>query len=87
MTVTGSNLEVGDIIGSGTISGDREDQVGSILERSWNGQREIVLGDGISRKWLLDGDTVTIRARAGQGVGFGECFGTIEPALNDHEYY
>lgn len=87
MTVTGTNLEVCDLIGSGTISGDTVDSLGSLLEASWNGEREVFVGDGQTRKWLEDGDMVRIKARAGHGVGFGDCIGTVLPALNDHHYY
>jgi fumarylacetoacetase len=87
MTVTGTNLEVCDLIGSGTISGDTVNTLGSLLEASWNGEREVMVGGGHSRKWVEDGDTVRIKARAGHGVGFGDCTGRVLPALNDHQYY
>ena len=45
MTVTGTNIEVGDIIGSGTISGPEIDTWGSLMEMSWNGERPLKLGD------------------------------------------
>jgi fumarylacetoacetase len=43
MTVTGTNLEVCDLIGSGTISGDTADSYCSLLEASWNGEREVMV--------------------------------------------
>lgn len=53
------------------------DSLGSLLEASWNGEREVLVGEGQNRKWLEDGDTVRIKARAGPGVGFGECTGRV----------
>jgi fumarylacetoacetase len=87
MTATGTNLEVCDLICSGTISGDTVDSLGSLLEASWNGEREVLVGEGQSRNWLEDGDTIRIKARAGHGVGFGKCTGRVLPALNDHHYF
>ena len=87
MTVTGTNLEVCDLIGSGTISGNTVESLSSLLEASWNGEREVMVGGGQTRKWLKDGDTVRIKARAGHGVGFGDCTGRILPALNDNHYF
>ncbi len=79
-TVNGCNVRVGDLMASGTISGPTPDSYGSLLELAWGGQRPILLSDGSTRTFLLDGDTVTMRAHAQKGdvrVGFGQVSGTI----------
>ena len=81
MTVNGASLRVGDLFGSGTISGPGRDQRGSLLELSWNGEEPISLPDGSTRAFLEDGDEVVLRGRAGEGVELGEVRGRIEPAL------
>ena len=83
-TVSGCNVNVGDVMGSGTVSGSTPDSYGSLLELSWNGQRPLQLEDGQStRSFLEDGDEVTMRGWC-QGkayrVGFGEVKGRISPA-------
>jgi fumarylacetoacetase len=89
MTVNGASLRPGDLFASGTISGPDADQRGSFIEMSWNGTHPLRLGDGTSRSFLEDGDTVTITGRArGRGnvdIGFGEVTGTIRPAVIAHE--
>jgi fumarylacetoacetase len=82
-TVNGCNTATGDCMASGTISGDQPGTYGSMIELTWRGERPIALPGGGERKWLHDGDTVTIRGWAqgdGYRVGFGECSGTIAPA-------
>ncbi|MEZ2349728.1 fumarylacetoacetase [Caballeronia sp. RCC_10] len=82
-TVSGCNTRVGDLMGSGTISGPTADSCGSLLESTWNGQRPLKLEDGGERAFLLDGDDITLRGWCqGEGyrVGFGECVGSILPA-------
>ncbi|MCS6973382.1 MAG: fumarylacetoacetase [Cyclobacteriaceae bacterium] len=79
-TVNGCNLQAGDMMASGTISGPTPLSYGSLLELSWNGTRPLVLGDGSTRTFLEDGDTVIFRGYAekdGVRVGFGECKGKI----------
>lgn len=79
----GCNLEVGDIYATGTISGPTSDSLGSMLELAWRGTRPVKLADGSERKFLLDGDTVVMRAYAEAGdvrIGFGEVRGTVLPA-------
>jgi fumarylacetoacetase len=79
-TVNGCNMKIGDICASGTISGPTEDSYGSMLELSWKGTRPVKLKDGLERKFIQDGDTVTLRAWAGgkgSGIGFGDCSGKI----------
>ncbi|KAL4937267.1 hypothetical protein BDV06DRAFT_203253 [Aspergillus oleicola] len=82
-TITGCNLNTGDLLGSGTISGKDKQTEGSFLEQT-NGKTPIKLADGSERFFLEDGDTVTLRGMAGtEGnyVGFGDCVGTILPAV------
>ncbi|KIG04021.1 fumarylacetoacetase [Caballeronia concitans] len=82
-TVGGCNTRVGDLMGSGTISGPTPDSCGSLLESTWNGQRPIKLEEGGERAFLQDGDEITLRGWCqGEGyrVGFGECVGQIVPA-------
>ncbi|MEH1016450.1 fumarylacetoacetase [Micromonospora sp. CPCC 206060] len=84
LTVNGASVRTGDLFASGTVSGERRDQVGSFLELTWAGQEPVQLADGQSRTFLADGDTVTISATApgpdGITVGLGEVTGTIHPA-------
>jgi fumarylacetoacetase len=81
----GCNLQPGDIFGSGTISGASQDAAGSLLELSQGGRRPIELASGETRRFLEDGDTVILRASCRRDgfvpIGFGECRGTILPAL------
>ena len=80
----GCNLQPGDLFGSGTLSGPRPEQAGSMLELSAGGKQAIRLPNGEERRFLQDGDTLTLRAyceRAGaRRIGFGECSGMIVPA-------
>jgi fumarylacetoacetase len=81
----GCNLRAGDLFGTGTISAPTEDGLGSLLELSAGGRRPVALASGETRRFLEDGDTVIMRARCRRerfaGIGFGECHGTIAPAL------
>ncbi|XP_018567166.1 fumarylacetoacetase isoform X2 [Anoplophora glabripennis] len=82
-TITGCNVNPGDLMGSGTISGDTSDSYGSMLELSWKGTKPLVLLDGSQRKFLLDDDTVTMKAVCegdDYNIGFGTCSGTLLPA-------
>ncbi|KAJ8963307.1 hypothetical protein NQ318_018776 [Aromia moschata] len=79
-TVTGCNVNPGDLMGSGTISGDTSDSFGSLLELSWKGTKPLTLLDGSQRKFLQDGDTVTMKACCegdSYNIGFGLCEGTL----------
>ncbi|MFE3451198.1 fumarylacetoacetase [Nonomuraea sp. NPDC059194] len=76
MTVNGATLRTGDLFASGTISGDSPDTRGSFIELTWNGTEPLKLGEGQIRTFLEDGDTVTIRATAGD-ISLGEVSGTI----------
>jgi fumarylacetoacetase len=76
---SGCSLNVGDLMGSGTISGPEKDQRGSLLELSWGGAEPLELGS-VRRTFLEDGDSVTITGYCqgnGYRVGFGEVEGTI----------
>jgi fumarylacetoacetase len=82
-TVNGCNIQVGDLYASGTISGPEKGSYGSMLELTWNGQQPIQLKDGSMRKFIEDGDVVTIKGfaeRDGVRIGFGECRGEIVKA-------
>ncbi len=81
--IGGCAMQTGDLLGSGTISGESKDSYGSLLELTWNGKTPLKLEGGETRTFLEDGDTVTFSGWA-QGrshrVGFGECSGAILPA-------
>ncbi|RXH42459.1 fumarylacetoacetase [Bradyrhizobium zhanjiangense] len=77
---SGCAMNVGDLLGSGTISGPEKDQRGSLLEISWNGTEPVELPGGIKRSFLEDGDSLVMRGWCqgnGYRVGFGEVEGTI----------
>jgi fumarylacetoacetase len=80
----GCEMTTGDLLGSGTISGVEKNQRGALLEITWAGAEPITLDSGEMRTFLEDGDTVTLRGAAkGDGylIGFGDCAGTILPAV------
>ncbi|MDC0738482.1 fumarylacetoacetase [Cognatishimia sp. SS12] len=82
-TTSGCAMRVGDLLGSGTISGPSKDSRGSMLELSWGGKEPLTLDSGDSRSFLEDGDRLTLRGAAlgdGYRVGFGECTGKVLPA-------
>jgi fumarylacetoacetase len=81
--VNGCNLQPGDLLASGTISGPTEESRGCMLELTWRGAKPLSLPNGESRKWLEDGDRLTITGWAqgdGYRVGFGEVTGQVLPA-------
>jgi len=83
-TVNGCNACPGDLYGSGTISGPEKHERGSMLELSWRGAEPIVLPNGEERRFLADGDTVTMTGWCeadGIRIGFGEVSGTLLPAI------
>lgn len=83
-TVNGCNINIGDMMASGTISAPYEGGEGSLLELTLSGKKPLQLADGQERTFLLDGDTVIMRGFAekdGVRVGFGEVRGKINPAL------
>ncbi|USL95820.1 fumarylacetoacetase [Riemerella anatipestifer] len=82
-TVNGCNVEVGDMYASGTISGKEPSSFGSMLELTWRGQNPLILSDGSERKFIEDGDTITMRGFAQKEhirVGFGEVKTKVLPA-------
>ena len=81
---SGCAMNIGDLLGSGTISGPEKHQRGSLLEISWNGTEPLELPGGIKRTFLEDGDSLSFRGWCrgdGYRVGFGEVEGTILPAV------
>lgn len=81
---SGCAMNVGDLLGSGTISGAEKSERGSMLELSWGGAEPLDLGNGVQRSFLEDGDSLTMRGWCqgdGYRIGFGEVEGTILPAL------
>jgi fumarylacetoacetase len=85
-TVNGCNLQPGDLLGTGTLSGPAPEQAGSLLELTLGGTQRITLPGGETRAFLEDGDTVTLRGfceRAGaRRIGFGECSATVLAAVD-----
>jgi fumarylacetoacetase len=84
-TTCGCPMNVGDLLGSGTISGPTRDSRGSLLELSWGGKEPFVISGG-TRSFIQDNDTITLRGQAlgdGYTVGFGDCEGKVIPALAD----
>ena len=83
-TVGGCNLQPGDLLGSGTLSGPAPEQGGSLLELCAGGKRPFVLANGEERTFLQDGDTITLRGacrrEGARRIGFGLCSGTILPS-------
>jgi fumarylacetoacetase len=77
----GCNLRPGDLIASGTVSGESRDSAGCLLERTWRGTEPLTLPSGETRRFLENGDTVVIRAfcekNSAVRIGFGECRGSI----------
>jgi fumarylacetoacetase len=80
MTVNGASLRTGDLFASGTVSGPERAEVGSFLELCRNGQEPVTVGDQ-KRGYLEDGDTVTLRARAGN-IELAPVSGKVLPAQN-----
>ena len=82
--VSGCNLQPGDLLASGTISGAAEESRGCMLELTWRGANPLKLPNGETRKWLEDGDELTITGwceEDGYRVGFGEVAGRVLPPL------
>ncbi|MBH31139.1 MAG: fumarylacetoacetase [Candidatus Marinimicrobia bacterium] len=82
-TVTGCNAQTGDLLASGTISGSNNKSLGSLLELTWMGKKPLKLVGGEERKFIEDGDSITITGWCqgdGYRIGFGVCNGTIIPA-------
>lgn len=84
-TTSGCAMNVGDLLGSGTISGPTKDSRGSLLELSWGGKEPFEITGG-TRSFIEDNDTLTLRGAAigdGYRIGFGTCTGKVTPALKD----
>ena len=82
-TINGCNINVGDLMGSGTISGPNPTEYGSMMELTWRGTKPIKLSDGTERKYVNDGDTIVMKGyceKEGVRIGFGECKATVLPA-------
>ena len=82
-SVNGCNINCGDAMGSGTISGPEEGMYGSMLEVSWKGTKPFKMSDGTERKFINDGDTVIMRGYAENNdvrIGFGEVSTKVLPA-------
>ncbi|KAH8664054.1 fumarylacetoacetase [Xylariales sp. PMI_506] len=80
-TVNGCDLNTGDILATGTVSGVGDDEHGCLLEMTKGGKVEWTLAaNGGERTYLQDGDGLRMTASCGEGVGFGDCTGFIIPA-------
>jgi len=79
----GCNLQPGDLLGTGTISGPTRDSLGSLLEITEGGRKPLTLPTTEKRTFLEDGDEVILRARAARegfvSIGFGDCRGLVVP--------
>jgi fumarylacetoacetase len=81
--IGGCAMEVGDLLGSGTVSGAERSSFGSLLELTWNGTNPIVLDDGAERRFIEDGDEITMSGWCqgdGYRIGFGRVTGLILPS-------
>jgi fumarylacetoacetase len=82
-TSNGCNLAPADLLGTGTVSGETPESRGCLLERTWRGTEPLVLPTGEERRFLEDGDEVTLTGRADRGgaagIGLGTCVGRIAP--------
>jgi len=80
-TVNGCNLQPGDLLGSGTLSGPEAIEAGSLMELTSGGKQPIMLPNGEQRSFLEDGDTLVMRGwceRPGAvRIGLGEVSGTV----------
>ncbi|MBI5908902.1 MAG: fumarylacetoacetase [Betaproteobacteria bacterium] len=82
-TVSGCNTRIGDLMGSGTISGPTPDSYGSLLELTWGGKNPVALRTGATRSFAEDGDELTLTGWCqgdGYRVGFGRCTGKVVAA-------
>jgi fumarylacetoacetase len=82
-TVNGCNINVGDVYGSGTISGPTPDSYGSMLELAWKGTKPLKMPDGSERTFIHDNDSVIMKGyceKEGLRIGFGEVSTKILPA-------
>lgn len=87
-TVNGCNINSGDMMGSGTISGPDPSAYGSMLELSWRGEKPLKMNDGTERKFIHDHDTVTLRGYCKNDkvrIGFGEVSNTLLPPFQSRK--
>ncbi len=85
-TTSGCPMTVGDLLGSGTISGADKGSFGSLMELSWGGKEPVTLDSGETRSFIEDGDTLALSGfAAGMGyrIGFGPCTGKVIAAHED----
>ncbi len=85
-STSGCPMNTGDLLGSGTISGPNKPERGSLLELSWGGKEPLTLDTGETRTFIENGDTLTLTGAAkgdGYTIGFGDCTGTVLPALEN----
>jgi fumarylacetoacetase len=79
----GCNLQPGDLIGTGTLSTDSDQGLGSLMEISCGGKEPLELPSGETRSFLEDGDEITLRAwceaEGAVRIGLGECVGRVVP--------
>jgi fumarylacetoacetase len=84
-TVNGCNLQTGDLLGTGTLSGPTATEAGALMELTVGGKLPISLPSGETRAFLEDGDSITLRAHCAKSgaarIGFGTCVGTVTAAL------
>ncbi|WP_374668280.1 fumarylacetoacetase [Acinetobacter sp.] len=83
-TIAGCNVQVGDLMGSGTISGPTPNSYGSLLEITWNASKPFTLSNGEERGFIQDGDTLIMKGfceKDGLRIGFGEVSGKVLPAV------
>ena len=86
-TIAGCNVQVGDLMGSGTISGPTPNSYGSLLEITWNATKPLTLSNGEERSFIQDGDTLIMKGfceKGGLRLGFGEVTGKVRPAVAFH---
>ncbi|MCX2680816.1 fumarylacetoacetase [Galbibacter sp. EGI 63066] len=84
-TINGCKVNSGDMMGSGTISGPTPDSYGSMLELTWRGEKPLKMNDGSERKFINDGDTVSMRGYCENDqvrIGFGEVSNKLLPPFN-----
>ena len=85
-STSGCPMNAGDLLGSGTISGEELHQRGSLLELTWGGKDPLSIAGGITRSFIEDGDRIDMSGSAkGEGykIGFGPCTGRVLPALEN----
>ncbi len=88
--IGGCEMNTGDLLGSGTISGPTAKEFGSLMELSWAGKKPFTLDTGETRGFIEDGDRLTLVGYAqGDGfkIGFGDCTGRILPAVSEPEWH